>query len=250
MFSGKSWNMDALAGCHANVVMVSDSFDWGTRGMPVLAPEKRRSLARKVRKLLGKNYNDEEILHELGIKNPLRLQKAKAMIMEQDRMLFERLHNDVVYSDYLMKQGKLIRELSDMAVKFRNRGQWGALVASAKVRSDIYDKMVKLGQELGFIQKKATELNISAKMQFGAMSDAQVMKELHKEVNDLNALVQKSSISMRKELLDATGIPTFVSEFGQRALPAPNDDDSKTVFVKSKLKAKKAEVKVTLKRRG
>ncbi len=205
-----------------------------------VGPEKRE-LVRKIRKLIGKNYSDDEVINELEIR-PDVLRLMKATILEQDKMTFDRLSNDVVYSDYLMKQGNLIRELNNMNVRFRNRGQYSAQVSGIKLQSEIYDKCIKLGQDLGFIQKKAAELNLSAKMVVGAMSDAQVMAEVHKEVQDLNRLVKQHAIEMRPELMSSTGLNLFVpadtpSKKKRLALPAPEEDEeARPQFRKQKIK--------------
>lgn len=125
----------------------------------------------------------------------------KKRILERDKMVFGKLDSVAVYSDYLMKGRQMIRELDELKVKFRNRGQWGALVAAVKQKKDVYDSVIKLGQDFGFIDKKVAELKVSAEMSVTPMTEADVKKEVEDEVKKLTQLAEGKIIDMRPELL-------------------------------------------------
>ena len=210
-----------------------------------LTKKERRALVLEVRKLIGKNLVDEEIMEQLNIQ-PHILADVKKEILAVDTAIYSNLSSAGVMSDYVSKARKSIQELDEIKIKFKNRGQWSALVAAVKVKNDIHKDVIKLGQDLGFIEKKTGELKISGEMQFSTVSDAEVMADIQKEIADINKMVGRKTINMRPEILDAVGTDV------QKYLPAPANvqDDEATRPKKTKVKKKTlTKVKVSLRKR-
>jgi len=87
----------------------------------------RRELTAEIRKLIGKNLTDDEIMDELGI-HPHILADYKRQLMDLDRATFEGLDSVAVYSEYIQKIRRIINEL-DWAMKIcKEKGQAQALV--------------------------------------------------------------------------------------------------------------------------
>lgn len=210
-----------------------------------LTKKERRSLVLEVRKLIGKNLVDEEIMEHLNLQ-PHILADVKREILAVDTAIYSNLSSAGVMSDYVAKSRKSIQELDEIKIKFKNRGQWSSLVAAIKVKNDIHKDVIKLGQDLGFIDKKSGELKISGEMQFSTITDAEVMADIQKEIADINKMVGRKTINMRPEILDAVGTDV------QKYLPAPANvqDDEATRPKKTKTKKKVlTKVKVSLRKR-
>ena len=198
----------------------------------------RRALTEKVKRLIGKNYNDREICDALEINTQL-LNSIRSDISTVDKVMFENLSSSDVYSDYLYKSKQMVKRLHEIQVKFRNRGQWTALVAAIKQEKDIYDACIKHGQDFGFIDKKATTMEVSGEFQFSTMSTEEMKKEIAQQMNELKKLASGSVFEMRPEILETAGADA------QRYLPVEVTGNTEQPKKRSKVKLK---TKVTLKR--
>jgi len=173
---------------------------------------------------------------------PKTLHALKSEIIGTDRTLFKHLDSSAVFSDYLMKSKTMVKRLHNMSVKFNNRGQWTALVAAIKQEQNIYDTVIKHGQDFGFIDKKAAEskVTLEGELTFSAATPEAMKKEIAKQVKELNTLAEGGVIEMRKELLGITDadVESFVPS---------SVIDVKAQKPKSKAKAK-SKVKLRLRK--
>lgn len=206
-----------------------------------IAKAKQRILCHEIRKLIGRNYDDAKICEKLGI-SLLQLAPLKRKIYHAAKIRFQNLDKFSVYSDYCDRSSEMVNELNEIKLKFRNRGQWTALVAAVKQKKEIYDSVIKLGQDFGLIDRKETELRVSGEMAFSTMSDRDVKEEIEKEVKKMHEIAAGNVIDMRPELLGVTDeeVASYV----------PNNlvrlDASKDKKQKTKIHSK---IKVTLKKR-
>jgi len=160
----------------------------------------RRELTAEIRKLIGKNLTDDEIMDELGI-HPHILADYKRQLMDLDRATFEGLDSVAVYSEYIQKIRRIINEL-DWAMKIcKEKGQAQALVNAIWRKKEAYDSVIKLGQDFGFIEKKASELKVSSELSFSTMTEEEVKDEIKREVEKMNQIT-RSTIPMRGEVVE------------------------------------------------
>jgi len=178
--------------------------DYYNKGKP------RRVLTEKIRKLMGKNKSNEEIMVKLGIRSAL-LSGIQAEVLNADTNFFESMTSGGVYSDYLMKSKGMIKKLHKLQTEFKGRGQYTALVAAIKQEKDIYDSIIKHGQDFGFIQKKSQSLEVTNTLTFGNLTDKELKAEIQKEMTDLNRMAKGNTIDMRPELLGvADDVESFI----------------------------------------
>lgn len=215
--------------------------------MATLSSKERRSLLTEVRRLIGKNYTDEEIMDKLNVQ-PHVLSDIKAEILSRASSMFHNLTSEAVYEDFLSKCRVNIKEIDEVRVKFKNRGQWSSLIAAQKVKHEIYKDVVKLGQDLGFIDKKSGELKLTGEMSFSSMSDSEVVADIQKEIESINKMVGRKSVAPRPEVLEAAGseIKQLSSKRGQALEPEVLDAEDERPRKKKKVLAK---VKLSLKKR-
>lgn len=199
--------------------------------------EARRCINR-MRHLIGKNYTDDELAEELKIRSD-QVQVLRRRIYQTDKVRFQTFDKYAVYSDYVAKSTQMVKELDEIKTKFRNRGQWTALVAAVKQKGEIYDKVIKLGQEFGFIDRKATEIKVEGEMSFSTMSDADMKAEIAAEVAKMHKLASGQIVDMRPELIGVTN-EEVASYVPANLLRLPEGKP------KTKIKTK---IKVTLKKR-
>ncbi len=177
-----------------------------------LRGKKRTRLVEKIRRLIGKNYSDEEMCQTLQV-HPARLTALKSEILVFDKTFFEHLDSGTVFSDYLMKAKQNITDLNRLINTTNIRSAQGsekaAFVGAIKLRGEINEKCVKMGQDLGHIDRQAKEVNLnfegSMDFNFSAMTNADIQKEIQDEVKKLNAIASGNVVKMREELLGVTG---------------------------------------------
>lgn len=202
----------------------------------------RKRAIEKVRLLIGKNYSDAEILESMEL-HPKTLHSLKQEVYRTDKTLLEHLENSAVFSDYMMKSTGMVKRLHKLSVKFTNRGQWTALVAAIKQEKDIYDSVIKHGQDLGFIKKMVSESKseviVKGGLTFTSTTPKQMKEEISKQVQALNELAKGGHIEMRPELLGITAadVRSFV----------PASVIAEAQVVKSKSKSRK-KVKLRLRK--
>lgn len=185
----------------------------------------RRELLAEIRKRIGKNLTDDEIIDELGLQ-PHILADYKRQLLDFDRAAFEHLDSVTVYSEYIQRIRRIINEL-DWAMKIcKEKGQGQALVNAIWRKKEAYDSVIKLGQDFGFIEKRASELRVSSELSFSTMTEEEVKEEIKREVQKMNEIT-RNTIPMRGEVVE------LLDESVRNSLP------SNVVVLPSKSKTKK-----------
>ena len=206
--------------------------------MPRLKPKEIRALEIKIKKHIGKSYTDSEICEKLDMR-PNDLMEYRLRIMEQDKAGIAALDDTTVFSDFLMKMRENIRELDEVRLKFRNRGQWGALVSAVREKRAVYESIIKFGQSLGLIGKKGEELTINGEIiTTNEYNEDAINKLIEEEAADMKRMTKGTIIEMRPELIDVSGEEThkFLPEPIQKAM-------------KKATRKKKTRIKLRLNRR-
>lgn len=169
---------------------------------PGLTKAQQRKRIIDIKRLMGKGWTDEEVIDHLEIR-PSNFVQYKKQIAETDRAIFTNMDSVGVFSDYCLKMRQLVKELDDVKMKFKSHHQYTALVAAIKQKKEIYDSVIKMGQDFGFIEKKAKELKLKGELSFVTMTEDEVKGEIQAEVKRMNNLLT-GQIDMREELLDVT----------------------------------------------
>jgi len=94
-----------------------------------------------------------------------------------------------VYVEYLFHQKKCIADLEVMAKKFDQVKHYSALVNSVKIRSDIFDKIIKVGQEFGLLEKKPERREIVAGIMVAKMDSQQLRNTILGELSGLEKMM-------------------------------------------------------------
>lgn len=194
-----------------------------------LRGKKRAKLVEKIRRLIGKDYSDEQMCQTLGI-HSTRLTALKTEILTFDKTYFEHIDSGSVFSDYLLRAKQNVTDLNRLINSTNIRSAQGsekaAFVGAIKLRGEIHDKCVKLGQDLGHIDKRAKEVKIDLEgnvdFNISTMSNADIQAEIQAEVTKLHQLADGNVINMREELLGVSGdeVRKFLPESPEAKLRA------------------------------
>lgn len=156
--------------------------------------KKEKKLIREaIAMLIARGYTDEEISESLDIKLADVVQLKNAMVRRfADQVKTSSVEE--IYARYCLQQGGILRQLSVVTELFKGSKQFNALVGSLNSQSNIFDKMLKVGQDLGIIKKTAREVVIIGGREIGpdvAMSE--IEEELEAEFEFVQNLMNKTS---------------------------------------------------------
>jgi hypothetical protein len=94
-------------------------------------------------------------------------------------------------------------------------------ILAIKAKSEILDRTIKMGQEMGIIQKRAKEVRVSGQLNLAALPTEQLKKELSKKLDQFQELVGKGTVpdTYKRMLEKANG----------RLLPGRSDEPESVV---------------------
>lgn len=203
----------------------------------------QKELEKQVRKWIGRGFSDLMILEKLGIEDkPQVLSSTKNRINVIDSEEFHSLTSVKVYTEFIEKCRQNIKDLNEMQTRFKYKGQYTALVACIKQKHDINKDLIKIGQQMGFIEQKGSEVSVEAEFSFTTMTTEDVKAKVAKEVARLNGLASgENVIEMRPELLatledDEKRIKKYIPS---EAITEPVGTNEPRIKTKIKVKLKK-----------
>lgn len=123
-----------------------------------------------------------------------------------------------IYTDYVLKQTKLMRDLETLKKTFGTSRQYNALVGAVKAQSEILDKIITRGQELGIISKTPESINVIAGLDVRNMTDIAIRNQIRDELDRAERL-----------LAETTGKPPKAIKVLTPGKEEVNLDDLKTV---------------------
>lgn len=121
-----------------------------------------------------------------------------------------------VYVDYCLHQHQNIHDLTKLVDHYDKTKQHAAVVSAVRARSEIYDKIIARGQELGFIDKKP-ETKLIAGMVVAHLSTKELRSVITQELSGLEKLFEEFGDA--PNILDVNPGPTHVPVAKQKALP-------------------------------
>lgn len=124
-----------------------------------------------------------------------------------------------VYVEYLMHQESNIHALSDMITEFKDTKQVNAMVGAVKARADIYDRMIKIGQEFGFVEKVPEKTEIIAGLVLRDLTEDDLRSHIAHAISGLDHLL-KSYDDVGNIIDIDPGVIHFPDPVQQKALPS------------------------------
>jgi hypothetical protein len=142
-----------------------------------------------------------------------------------------------VYVEYLLNQKKCIADLERMATKFDQVKHYSALVQAVKTRSDIYDKIIKVGQDFGLLEKKPERREVVAGVLVAKMDNDQLRSTILGELTSMEKLMEmygdQNIIDVLPGPLHREYLPAPVLDSLDSAVPLLKGHKTKTHVVSS-----------------
>lgn len=164
-------------------------------------PRLRRRLA-ELRVMMRGGKSDEEIVEETGVEFN-SLVWLKDQVYKQDRAAIENADPASIFIRYCLQQEGIIVELNEVITKFMTTNQGSAIVGAIKEKSQIYDRVIKMGQDLGLIVKT------------GDAIDPDAVRLAGRDPDEIRDMIQENLDSINELLGDAGKPPLRVVGDGE-----------------------------------
>lgn len=119
------------------------------------------------------------------------------------------------FVQYTIDQIANIRSLTEMIAEFKQSKQYNAMVGAVKARADLNDKLLKMGQDLGVIEKQPSRHEVVGGIVVTDMSSKQLKTMIVKELVGLNDMMKNHGGA---DIIDMPVGPTHVPAKKVKAL--------------------------------
>lgn len=133
---------------------------------------------------------DNEIIADMGL-TPEEYKKLRSAMFDAKADEVRSTPTEHVYVDYMIKQARNIKDLTDMIEEFKTTKQYTALVGAVRVRAELYDKLIAKGQEFGLIHKEPDKKQVLAGVMVADLSNKQLKTMIVGELDNLNQLMAR-----------------------------------------------------------
>lgn len=139
-----------------------------------------------IRKLLGQGKKDEEIADELGIEHRHYIMHKKA-IMKEEKLSAQKPAIET-FIEYQFKQIKNIEQLEEVRERAEQDGKHQNEITALRAKSDILDRIIARGQELGVYHKQGNKISVTGIMSIIHMDPLELAAQLDTSMAKLQAL--------------------------------------------------------------
>ena len=158
----------------------------------------RLNAIQRVLDFLESGKTDIWIMDKLGLMPDEYFDMKRRAIRSQVEA-FRRRSTEEIYAEYVLQQAACIRDLTGLAATAHGKKDARALIAAVTARSNIYDKIIKTGQDFGIIEKKAERREIALGVVLANLSDEDLRGRISGELTGIKDLMIKFA---DKDLLD------------------------------------------------
>jgi len=166
-------------------------------------------MSTRVYGLLTNGQTDLEIMDELGLTTD-EYQIVKNAMFDVKAEELRTKSREHTYVEYLIEQRSNISALKEMIADFRLSNQHNALVGAIRLRSDLLDRIVKTGQEMGFIQKEVDQTQIIMGIAVAELTNKDLKKGITAVVSEVKQLTE--AYGMDQDFLDVPAGETHRGE--------------------------------------
>jgi hypothetical protein len=142
--------------------------------------------------LLVNGTSEEEILKTLGI-DRAQLAKLQDTLFSEQSFEVASEKPERTFARYRIDQRRNIHALDQLVEELDGNTQYNAVVGAIRLRSDLQDRIIKMGQELGVIKKAAIETNHNHTLGLliGQMTQGELRTQIKQLGEGTTALVEK-----------------------------------------------------------
>jgi len=169
------------------------------------------------------------VVGEMGLESGEWEELKREALVEEGRRLASRSKEEV-YAQYVLAQSACVRDLLVVGSKdLKPNASKAAWVSAIKARSEIFDRVIRMGQELGLIEKREVEggkgTSVNVGVVLSGLSDGELRGEVVRELGNLNKIVEEFG---EGELLELK--PGRLYSRGEKKRGRKNPTDSNRIY--------------------
>lgn len=170
-----------------------------------------RSLLYEMKLRLMEGDNDEEVMQLIGVTSVARYNELKRELYRQENAELQKKTTEDVYIEYMWNQQKCLKDLDD-AIRGIPENQPNALIGAIRAKSEIHDKILKTGQDIGVIAKEPERKVVIHGHVIAQMDNVSLRKLIAQETNSLaDAISKYGDVDMEGNPVNDSG-PSFSSQ--------------------------------------
>lgn len=199
----------------SNLIKPPERSEADTR--PIIRKTRHRIEEELLRACVAEGMNREEIMVVMGLREDQVAAIEKRLLANdgQKQLAMTTAHRYYVYS---LQQEQCLRDLDYFVEEtYRSIKNWNraaklygspgvarkilgaapssqAAVIAIKAKSEILERTIKTGQDMGVIQKRAKEIRVSGQLNLAAMPTEQLRRTLQKKLSQFEELVDKGTL--------------------------------------------------------
>jgi hypothetical protein len=159
-----------------------------------LPPGAERKLLNKLRELLTLGYSEDDIAAELGVRISTYQQLKRTLIEFEVRDILKKPSTQV-FIEYSIAQENCLKDIIGILKQSAAKNNPAIGVQAVRLKSEIYDKVLGRGVELGVISKDRHLLPDEA-----AMGDKELQKLAEAEIDHLQALIKDIKVQKSRKV--------------------------------------------------
>jgi len=167
----------------------------------------RMALAR-LRGAMVEGLNDDEIAERVGIAWE-EVAELKRKLLDAEAEAARAEPTEHTYARYVLDQRQCIKELDTIIDDYEKEKNVSAIVGAVRAKSDILDRVLKSGQELGLVRKRAAAGGLAAGEAVKKLNSSQFRQYIVNEMKVFQTLVVRHGDG---SLLDLDPGPLHVPE--------------------------------------
>ena len=176
--------------------------------------------------------SDADVMIELGL-DVDKYREIKKRAMRREGQYLKAKTKEELYAEYVLNQSSCVKDLTNLSKDFKKSKNYSAMVSAVRARSEIYDKIIKTGQDFGIIEKKAERTEHLIGVMIGKLSDDELRQTIVGELSNLQNMMGRFG---EQDIIDVEPGPIY------RSLPQPKiskKDENKSNKRSNKAKANK-----------
>jgi hypothetical protein len=204
-----------------------------------LSKDQLRAVAAKLRTQLAAGYSDHDICESLGL-SWVDYEELKTKMLSFEATRIANKTSEEIYAEYIIQQETNINDLTGLITRCDEKNQLGSAVNAIKARADIYNQIIKVGQEFGFIDKIPEKTEVIAGVTVKNLSNEELNAQLANVASGFGALLEKyGERNMLQVDPGPIHFPDSPSTEQKSALPKRREISSTSQNSKSPKKAKR-----------
>jgi hypothetical protein len=133
-----------------------------------------------MRAFLAEGLSREEIKSRLGVDDKM-YDEIEILLLEMEGAKFTSMGTAHRYYIYMLRQEQFIRELDQFTrIHMEDDPRKSGVVGAIKAKAQLVENMMKMGQELGIISKRAKEIRVLGEINLVALPNEEI-QQLYEE---------------------------------------------------------------------